>query len=593
MNAYDYYTELYLAKVGGEERQFAISIAECAEIFYCSARNAKLIIHKLENLSWIQWRSGRGRGNKSQIHFLKELDTFVKERINALVSRQQLDQALAFLQAHTLPQMLANQCWARVKKEFGYQTNQNKQKEQDILRIPINRQLTTLDPARAAITTESHLSRQIFDCLVNYKVDSDTFVPHLAHYWEHALDRTEWRFYLRKGVYFHSGHELTARDVVFTVQRIADPVNHLPCHWYFDTLLKVRQLHRYVVALTFSKPTPALLYFSSLNLAILASDTGYHPKQMIGTGPFKIVHSSNQLLLLARFADYFRERALLDRIELYVAPKLVGAKKMYDVPQIQADHATHAKRFEEKGSSYMIYNLNKSGPLQDKWLRLAMNTAIDRNKMLRELGGDRYCPSNSFIPNNSERGLKAVGDAKRIEECLGRSVYQGERLKLYYFNHQPVAVDAAWIKNALARFGVCLEPIPWPMDQFYNDQFVENADIILGGEVLEENVDLGLIHLFKDQSSLIRRMLDPKRLARVDQFMDLFIQAGTAKMRKEAFKQLEMYLNSEQLLIYLYHSRKEITFNAALSGIRLNAFGWAEFSKLWIKPSSSAEKLIN
>ncbi len=38
----------------------------------------------------------------------------------------------------------------------------------DILKIPISRKLFPLDPAFVAVTTESHLTGQIFDTLVVY-----------------------------------------------------------------------------------------------------------------------------------------------------------------------------------------------------------------------------------------------------------------------------------------------------------------------------------------------------------------------------------------------------------------------------------------
>ena len=38
----------------------------------------------------------------------------------------------------------------------------------DILKIPISRKIFPLDPAFVAVTTESHLTSQIFDTLVVY-----------------------------------------------------------------------------------------------------------------------------------------------------------------------------------------------------------------------------------------------------------------------------------------------------------------------------------------------------------------------------------------------------------------------------------------
>ena len=50
-----------------------------------------------------------------------------------------------------------------------------------------------------------------------------TIIPDLAHSWEIAKDGKTYTFFLRKGVQFHDGAELTADDVKATFDRIAKP----------------------------------------------------------------------------------------------------------------------------------------------------------------------------------------------------------------------------------------------------------------------------------------------------------------------------------------------------------------------------------
>jgi peptide/nickel transport system substrate-binding protein len=53
--------------------------------------------------------------------------------------------------------------------------------------------------------------------------DNFNVQPELAESWEANDDATEWTFKLRQGVKFHDGHELTAKDVVYTYKRLIDP----------------------------------------------------------------------------------------------------------------------------------------------------------------------------------------------------------------------------------------------------------------------------------------------------------------------------------------------------------------------------------
>src|SRR5262245_65318881 len=50
-----------------------------------------------------------------------------------------------------------------------------------------------------------------------------SIIPDLAHSWEIAKDGKTYTFFLRKGVQFHDGGDLTAEDVKATYQRIIFP----------------------------------------------------------------------------------------------------------------------------------------------------------------------------------------------------------------------------------------------------------------------------------------------------------------------------------------------------------------------------------
>jgi len=45
----------------------------------------------------------------------------------------------------------------------------------------------------------------------------------IAERWEEAADKLSWTFWLRQGVLFHDGTELTAEDVQFSIDSLFDP----------------------------------------------------------------------------------------------------------------------------------------------------------------------------------------------------------------------------------------------------------------------------------------------------------------------------------------------------------------------------------
>src|SRR5438067_9712578 len=65
----------------------------------------------------------------------------------------------------------------------------------------------------------------MFDNLIRHdpRDGGRTIIPDLAHSWQIAKDSRTYTFFLRKGVEFHDGAELTADDVKATFDRIAKP----------------------------------------------------------------------------------------------------------------------------------------------------------------------------------------------------------------------------------------------------------------------------------------------------------------------------------------------------------------------------------
>jgi peptide/nickel transport system substrate-binding protein len=102
-------------------------------------------------------------------------------------------------------------------------------------------------------------------------------------------DATQWTIRLKKGVTFHNGKPLTAKDVLFTLQRIADPKNPLNG----AAALAPLDLANAKVVDSVTLQIPTKTPYASLPQQISAVynfgivPVGYDPKNPVGTGPFK------------------------------------------------------------------------------------------------------------------------------------------------------------------------------------------------------------------------------------------------------------------------------------------------------------------
>src|ERR1700730_6758190 len=91
------------------------------------------------------------------------------------------------------------------------------------LKIGLLADISTLDPHFNNIAPNISIATHLFDALVNVDPDGH-LIPGLATSWR-AIDATTWEFKLRRGVKFHDGSEMTAEDVVFSLNRPATLTN--------------------------------------------------------------------------------------------------------------------------------------------------------------------------------------------------------------------------------------------------------------------------------------------------------------------------------------------------------------------------------
>ncbi|GAG52115.1 unnamed protein product, partial [marine sediment metagenome] len=78
---------------------------------------------------------------------------------------------------------------------------------------------TYIDPAVGSDYSDTMAIVQLHDSLIFPNLDG-SIRPHLAEKWDISDDFLTYTFYLKEGVKFHNGDELTAEDVVFSTERL-------------------------------------------------------------------------------------------------------------------------------------------------------------------------------------------------------------------------------------------------------------------------------------------------------------------------------------------------------------------------------------
>ncbi|MEW6142351.1 MAG: ABC transporter substrate-binding protein [Chloroflexota bacterium] len=119
--------------------------------------------------------------------------------------------------------------------------------------------------------------------------DPKNLVGDLAERWEISPDGKSYTFYLRSGIKWHDGKPFTADDVVYNLDKLADPKRSLQAG-VFPAYQKSEKVNDLTVKVTLSRPQPSFLANLaggySVFVAPKAGDNYQSTDFLIGTGPF-------------------------------------------------------------------------------------------------------------------------------------------------------------------------------------------------------------------------------------------------------------------------------------------------------------------
>ena len=123
------------------------------------------------------------------------------------------------------------------------------------LKIAVAADVTSIDPHFFNLFPNNNIAEHIFDKLVQMDPDS-RIIPGLATSWKTVDDKT-WEFKLRKGVKFTDGSELTAEDVVFSIDRVPTvPNSPGPFSAYTKAIIAKEIVDPYTIRFKYAAPYP-------------------------------------------------------------------------------------------------------------------------------------------------------------------------------------------------------------------------------------------------------------------------------------------------------------------------------------------------
>jgi len=324
------------------------------------------------------------------------------------------------------------------------------------------------------------------DYLVLEKHDQSGYVPCLAEEWVISEDNTSITFRLRKDVQFHDGWgELTASDVKYTIETACSQWDQAQRYLgnlierlevlgpyelaiYLKTAMAEDVLHHVAPTNQVGLGIVSKAYYDSVGLA-------EGNRKPVFSGPYKLVeYTLGKTLEMTAVENHWRVVPEFKTVIFKEVPELFTRSAMMyageaDVAEMTPDQAATLERdgfdiVSVPNAEYLTLALGGQWlssvetydpdlPWLDKRVREAMNLAIDRDEIVRELLHGLGSPISDFVhlPHADTRNPYPY-DPDRAKELLTQAGYaDGFDFKLWIFQF-PGRLDPTDILMSVAGY---------------------------------------------------------------------------------------------------------------------------------------------
>ena len=278
-------------------------------------------------------------------------------------------------------------------------------------------QKLTFDPAHTSANALGFMSKALHSKLVSYGEGAE-LVPDLAERWEVLEQGHVYRFHLRRGVRFHNGRLLEAKDVYETFLRLLLPEVKASGAWIMKgvrgandvlegksrSLSGVKVIDQHTLEIHLEEPIAFFLSLLTMHECGIvpaeeARDLERYRTRGVGAGPFKVQEAvEGERVHLVRNRDYYVPdepfvdeltfrldlRSFRDVADAFLRGELDVA---HGIPLKMVDELRHDARFApymlttvQLHTSYIGYD-SSTGPFSKVEVRQALNHAINRDRL--------------------------------------------------------------------------------------------------------------------------------------------------------------------------------------------------------------------
>jgi oligopeptide transport system substrate-binding protein len=462
----------------------------------------------------------------------------------------------------------------------------------------------TLDPHRVSDVYGRAIVSQLFDGLVSFDANLKP-MPALAEYWQASRHGTTWTFSLRRGVRFHHGREMTAEDVIGSIDRLRGGVQPTATAAIFRAVEHIRMVDPSTIQMTLNHAfAPGLVISALAQVAVVPRDEVARlgeefARGPVGTGPFVLERwEPGDVIELRAHETYYRGRPYLDRVVYRLNVGSRFEERFAAFVRGELDEAIiPSDRLEEiqRGAPYAQFPRHRKptlslqylgfntrvAPFNDPRVRQACAHAIDRHALVREVTYKRGQHAKGIfppgMPGYDARASGPAYDPQKARALLAEAGYpHGEGLP----------VIALWSSNTsgtnqaeLAAYQRDLGHVGVRVEIHFADDWPAYKAMLRKGTApmfaLAWYADLPdpdnmLAPLFQsDGPSNYTGYHNP----RVDQALDAARHILDERQRLATYREIEQRILADAPIIPLYHHVHWYLYQPDVRGIQTNLLG--------------------
>ena len=347
------------------------------------------------------------------------------------------------------------------------------------------------DPSET-FSNEVIIMNNVYETLLRYDPFKDEFIPVLAERWEVSEDGLTWTFHLRKGVKFHTGGEMDAEAVKFSIERTIE--RGMGASYIWDPVDRIEVVDKYTVAFYLKYPAPLDLIASAAYAAFIF-DPDFSDHEWFlechdsGTGPYMVESCQGaEVVVIKKFDDYWGgwEGPHFDKVVFKWVPEESTRRMMLEageadftnrlsITEIEALRGNpeieiiHTPSFQ---NLLALFNNAKSEeyPISNKLVRKALAYTIPYDDIVEGVLGGYGRQSRGVVPYGlwgySERVKQYTFSLETAKALLAAAGYPDGGFKLlltYVSGDENERRTAELWKAELAKLNIDLEirGMPW------------------------------------------------------------------------------------------------------------------------------------